>query len=123
MTKRIYYGPIASQALADYLVSSFSEPWHAARAQKIVQGEQIYVQIMRHSDWGLSGRKAISVQITSFPGGVSVEMGATDWLNIDETGIAMGILGALFFPPLLLFPLIQGLSGSGITYDVWQVVE
>ena len=128
MDQRVYYGNINPQALADYLVGAFQQPAYyqpqqPARAQKIMQGERIYVQIMRNSDWGLSGRGAVGVHIVSIPGGVSVEMGASDWLNVDETGLALGLLGALFFPPLLLFPLLQGLTGSSFSYDVWDVVD
>lgn len=127
MDQRIYYGNIHPHALADYLVGVFRQPpyyqAHHTRAQKIVQGERIYVQIMRDSDWGMGGHRAIGVHITGIAGGVSVEVGASDWLNIDETGLALGLLGALFFPPLLLFPLIQGLSGSGFSSDVWNVID
>ncbi|HEY0756070.1 MAG TPA: hypothetical protein VGD98_19090 [Ktedonobacteraceae bacterium] len=127
MEQRIYYGNINSHALADYLVGAFQQPSyyqarHSARAQKIVKGERIYVQIMRDSDWS-GGHRAIGVHIVSIAGGVSVEMGASDWLNIDETSLAFGLLGALFFPPLLLFPLLQGLAGSGFSQDVWSLVE
>ena len=128
MEQRIYYGTINPNALADYLVGTFQQPplyyqAHSGRAQKIMQGERIYVQIMRPSDWGRSGHRAIGVHILRIAGGVSVEMGASDWLDVDETGLAFGLLGALFFPPLLLFPLIQGLSNSGFSHEVWNVVD
>ncbi|HEX7734853.1 MAG TPA: hypothetical protein VF458_08315 [Ktedonobacteraceae bacterium] len=128
MDQRVYYGNINPHALADYLVGTFQQQstyyqvQHFTRAQKIVQGERVYVQIMRDSDWS-SGRRAIGVHITGIAGGVSVEMGASDWLNVDETGLAIGLLGALFFPPLLLFPLFQGLAGSGFSQDVWNAVD
>ncbi|HEY3994072.1 MAG TPA: hypothetical protein VGM01_14490 [Ktedonobacteraceae bacterium] len=127
MDQRIYYGNINPNALADYLVGTFQQPFYYqqqhTRAQKIVQGERIYVQIMRNSDWGSTGRKAISVNISRIGGGISVEMGASDWLDIDEAGLAGMLLGVLFFPPLLLIPLIQGLSGSGFSHDVWNVID
>lgn len=128
MDQRVYYGNINPHALADYLVGTFQQPstyyqvQHFTRAQKIVQGERVYVQIMRNSDWS-SGHRAIGVHITGIAGGVSVEMGVSDWLNVDETGLAIGLLGALFFPPLLLFPLIQGLTGSGFSHDVWNAID
>ena len=129
MDQRIYYGNINPHALADYLVGTFQQPpfyyqsQHYTRAQKIVQGERIYVQIMRNSDWGLGGHRAIGVNILCIAGGINVEMGASDWLDIDETGLAGMLLGALFFPPLLLFPLLQGLSGSSFSHEVWNVVD
>lgn len=128
MDQRIYYGNINPNALADHLVGTFQQPpfyyqSQHTRAQKIAQGERIYVQIMRNSDWGMGGHRAISVNILRIAGGISVEMGASDWLDIDEGGLAGMLLGALFFPPLLLVPLIQGLSSSGFAHDVWNVVD
>jgi hypothetical protein len=128
MDQRLYYGNINPHALANYLVGTFQQPplyyqAHSGRAQKIMQGERIYVQIMRPSDWGGSGHRAIGVHILSIAGGVSVEMGASDWLDVDGTGIAFGLLGALFFPPLLLFPLLQGLSNSSFSHEVWNAVD
>lgn len=128
MDQRVYYGNISPQALADYLVGVYQQrpgyyqAQQFTRAQKIIQGERVYVQIMRNSDWS-SGHRAIGVHITGIAGGVSVEMGASDWLDVDETGLALGLLGALFFPPLLLFPLIQGLAGSGFSHDVWNTID
>lgn len=128
MDQRIYYGNITPNALADYLVSVYHQPsfYYQQRhtmAQKIVQGERIFVQIMRNSDWSGSGHRAIGVHITRIAGGISVEMGASDWMELDDGGLAGMLLGALFFPPLLLFPLLQGLTGSGFSYDVWNVID
>lgn len=128
MDQRTYYGNINPDALADYLVGVYHQPpfysqQQHTRAQKIRQGERIFVQIMRSSDWSGSGHRAIGVHILGIAGGVSVEMGASDWMDVDEMGLAGMLLGALFFPPLLLFPLLQGLSGSGFSHDVWNVVD
>lgn len=129
MDQRIYYGNINPHALADYLVGvfhqqpPFSYQQHRTMAQKIVQGERIFVQIMRTGDWSGSGHKAIGVHILRIAGGVSVEMGASDWLDLDETGLFGMLLGAIFFPPLLLFPLIQGLTSSSFAQDIWNVIE
>jgi hypothetical protein len=128
MDQRVYYGNLNPHALADYLVGVYHKPtfYYAQRhtvAQKIVQGERIYVQIMRTSDWSGSGHRAIGVNISRIAGGLQVEMGASDWLDIDEAGLAGMLLGALFFPPLLLFPLIQGLSSSGFSHDVWNTID
>src|SRR5258707_9292464 len=37
--------------------------------------------------------------------------------------VVVCLLGALFSPPLLLFPLLQGLTGSSFSYDVWDVID
>lgn len=128
MDQHIYYGNIDPPGLADYLVSVFhQQPPLSSRprtmAQKIVQGERIFVQIMRTGGWGSGGHRAVGVHIGRIAGGVSVEMGASDWLDLDETGLAGMLLGVLFFPPLLLFPLLQGLAGSGFPQEVWQVID
>lgn len=128
MDQRVYYGNINPHALADYLVTTFQQPgysqaWPPARVQKVMQGERIYVQIMQEGGRWSGGHQAIGVQIVGIAGGVSVTLGASDWLNIDETGLTLGLLGALFFPPLLLFPLLQGLAGSGLSNDVWTTID
>jgi hypothetical protein len=129
MDQRIYYGNIHPHALADYLVSVFhqQQPFtsmsHRTMAQKIVQGERIFVQIMRTGDWGSSYRNVIGLQIVSIAGGVRVEMGSSDWLNLDETGLIGLLFGTLFFPPLLLFPLIETLANSHFVQDIWNVVD
>jgi hypothetical protein len=129
MDQRIYYGNINPHALADYLVSIFHQPspfssqQHRTIAQKIVQGERIFVQIMRVGDWGGSGHEAIGVHILGVAGGVRVEMGSSDWLDLDETGLVGLLFGALLFPPLLLFPLIQSLTHSRLPQDIWNVIE
>ena len=127
MDQRIYYGNINPNALADYLVGVFHQPplyhqSHHTMAQKITQGERIYVQIMRPGD--ASGHRAIGVHILRIAdGGVSVEMGASDWMDLDDTGLAGMLIGALFFPPLLLLPLLQGLSGSNFSHDIWNAID
>lgn len=127
MDQRMYYGNIEPQALADYLVGAFNQPpyysRHQTMAQKIVQGERIYVQIMHTGDWSSSGHRALGVHIERCAGGVVVNMGASDWLDLNEAGLAGMLLGILLFPPLLLFPLIQGLSQSTFTQDVWTAID
>lgn len=128
MEQRIYYGHIDSNALADHLIRVFHQPpayyqQHRTMAQKIVQPGRIIVQIMRTSDWSGSGHRALGIHIFPIAGGVSIEMGSSDWLDLDEGGLAGMLLGALLFPPLLLFPLIHGLSSSTFSQDVWNVVD
>lgn len=129
MDQRVYYGNIDPNALADYLVGIFHQQppvyYQPPRtmAQKIKQGERIYVQIMQTGDWSGHGHRALGIHIARIAGGVSVEMGSSDWLNLDETDLAGMLLGALFFPPLLLFPLIHGLTGSNFSQDVWNTID
>lgn len=128
MEQRIYYGDIDPNALADYLVGVFNpQPvyyqHHGTMAQKIIQGERIYVQIMRSGDWGFREHRALGLHIAKIAGGVSVNMGASDWLDLDDSGLMGMLLGVLFFPPLLLFPLVQGLAHSTFSQDVWEVID
>ena len=129
MEQRIYRGNIDPDALANYLVGAFhqqpafSHSYPASMAQKINQGEYVYVQIMRASDWGRSEHGAISVQILRIAGGVSVCMGQADWMDMDQSGLAGMLFGALFFPPLLLFPMLHGLMHSTFSQDVWAAID
>lgn len=129
MDQRVYYGNIDPHALADYLVSVFHQPLpfssrqHCTRAQKIVQGERIFVQIMRTDDWGSRIHDAIGVHILRIAGGVRVEIGFSDWLDLDEGSLVGLVFGVLFFPPLLLFPLIEGLTNARFSQDIWNAIE
>ena len=127
MEQRLYYGPIDPDALADYLVSVFNSPSQytppRSMAQKIVQGERISVQIMRSDDWGFHEHGALGLHILRIAGGVSVSMGSSDWQQLDEGSLVGMLFGALFFPPLLLFPLIHGLTSSTFPQDVWSAIE
>jgi len=129
MEQRIYYGNINPHALADYLVGvfhqqlPFSSQQHRTMAQKIVQGDRIFVQIMRTSNWGNISHETIGLNIAGIAGGVRVEMGSSDWLDLDEMGLVGLVFGTLFFPPLLLFPLIQSLHNARLPQDIWHVIE
>ncbi len=128
MEQRIYYRPIDPNTLADYLVGIFHQPtlnytYPASMAQKINQGERVYVQIMRSGDWIGHEHGALSVQILRIAGGVSVSMGQTDGLGLDQTDLAGMFLGALLFPPLLILPMLRGLAHSGISLEVWAAIE
>lgn len=128
MEQRVYYGPIDPNTLADYLVGIFQQPtfnhaYPVSMAQKINQGERVYVQIMRSGDWIGHEHGALSVQILRIAGGVSVSMGQADWLDLDQTDLAGMFLGALLFPPLLIFPMLRGLVHSGFSQEVWAAIE
>lgn len=129
MEQRIYYGPIEPDALADYLVRIFHQPTGFpyqrphSMAQKIRQNELVYVQIMRGGEWSGPEQGALSLQIQRIAGGVRVSMGQADWLDLDQAGLAGMLFGALFFPPLLIFPMIHGLVRSTLAQDVWASIE
>ncbi|MEO7020392.1 MAG: zinc ribbon domain-containing protein [Ktedonobacteraceae bacterium] len=129
MEQRIYRGNIDLNALANYLVGIFNQQsmsYHHqpySTAQKINQGERVYVQIMRSNDWSGREHGALSVQIDRIAGGVSIGMGQADWLDQDQGGLAGMLFGALFFPPLLLLPLMQGFAHSNFSQDVWVAID
>ncbi|HEU5378117.1 MAG TPA: zinc ribbon domain-containing protein [Ktedonobacteraceae bacterium] len=129
MDQRMYHGNIDPHALADYLVGVFNNQpamhyGHShSMAQKISQGERVYVQIMRVGEWSGYEHNALSVQILRTAGGVSISMGQSDWLDLDQGGLAGMLLGALLFPPLLLFPVLSGLTRSNFAHDVWEAID
>lgn len=129
MEQRIYHGNIDPNALANYLVEIFNQqpalyPHHPySMAQKIDQGTHVYVQIMRASSWSGSEHGALSVQILRVAGGVSISMGQADWLDLDQTDLVGTLLGALLFPPLLIFPMIHSLVHSTLSQDVWGAID
>lgn len=130
MEQRIYHGKIVPDALADHLVAVFNQHarqgmyynHHHTMAQRVGKGDQVMVQIMRSGSWGSDGG-TLGVSISRVPGGVSVSLGQSNWLDVDGSTLAGMVVGALFFPPLLLLPLLSGLVRSTFDQDVWDVVH
>lgn len=128
MNQRVFYGNINPTNLADHLVGVFNQQpgmyynHPHTMAQRVGEGDSVLVQILHSGSWGRNNN-TLGVQIVRVPGGVSVSIGQSNWLDIDESTLAGMVVGALFFPPLLLFPLISGLTHSSFDQDVWSVIE
>jgi hypothetical protein len=129
MEERVYQGNIDPNALADYLVSTFNQNFnyvgygnrYTTMAQKVGQGDHLLVQIARARAWSGRIRGSLGVSISRVPGGISVSSGQSNWLS--DPGLAGTLIGAIFWPPLLIFPLIRGVSSFGFYQDVWNVID
>jgi hypothetical protein len=108
MEQRIYRGNIDPEALADYLVNTFNQGYGDTVAQKVGQGNQVLVQIGLLSHSGRRIHHSISVSIYRTPDGVSVSTGQANWF--DDPGLGGSLIGALYWPPMLLFPLARGIN-------------
>ena len=102
MEQRMYHGNINPDALADYLVNMFNQGYGGTVAQKVGQGNQALVQLGLLSHSGRRIRHSIGVSIYKTPDGVSVSTGQANWF--DDPGLGGSLIGALYWPPLLLFP-------------------
>ncbi len=130
MDQRIYHGNIDPNVLADHLVGVFNQhvnqgmyySHHHTMAQRAGEGDQVLVQIMRAGSWGRNGG-TLGVSLARVPGGISISLGQSNWLDMDESTLAGMVIGALVFPPLLLLPLLSGLSRSTFDQDVWDVID
>jgi Double zinc ribbon len=121
MEQRFYHGNIDPNGLADYLVGMFNQGYSAMSvAQKVGQGDHLLVQIARVRHSGRI-RNAIGVSIARTADGISVSTGQSNWL--DDGVIAGGLIGALFWPPLLLFPLARGIRNFAFYQDIWDAVD
>ncbi|RAQ98479.1 zinc ribbon domain-containing protein [Thermogemmatispora tikiterensis] len=129
MEQRIYHGSLSPDGLADYLVQTFGQNYSylgwggsalSTIAQKIGQGDHVLVQIAQARPWSGRLRTALGVSISRLPDGISVSVGQSHWLEGPLTGI---LWSALFFPPLLIFPLIRGIGDFSFYQDVWQAIE
>ncbi len=125
MEQRFYHGNIDPNGLADYLVGTFGQGMfdsYSSRmtAQKVGQGDHLLVQIARVRPSGRI-RNAIGVSIARTPDGISVSTGQSNWL--DSSMIAGGIIGAIFWPPLLLFPLARGVRNFTFYQDIWNAID
>jgi len=121
MEQRIYHGNINPDALADYLVGMFNQGYGGTVAQKVGQGNQVLVQIGQLSHSGRRIRHSIGVSIYRTPDGVSVATGQANWF--DDLGLGGSLIGALYWPPLLLFPLARGINSFSLYQDIWQAVD
>jgi hypothetical protein len=129
MEQRVYQGNINPEGLADYLVQTFNQNYNYTgwsggtlntMAQKVGQGDHLLVQIAQARPWSGRVRTALGVSISRVPGGVSVSTGQTNWLDSGMIGM---LIGAVFFPPLVIFPLIRGINTFTFYQDVWQAVD
>jgi Double zinc ribbon len=128
MEQRFYHGNIDPNGLADYLVSMFDQGSGMynqgfsgmVTAQKVGQGDHLLVQIARVRHSGRI-RNAIGVSIARTADGASVSTGQSNWL--DDGVIGGGLIGALFWPPLLLFPLARGIRNFAFYQDIWNAVD
>ena len=121
MEQRIYHGNISPDALADYLVGMFNQGYGGAVAQKVGQGNQVLVQIGLLSHSGRRIRNGIGVSIARTPDGVSVATGQANWF--DDPDLGGSLIGAMWWPPLLLFPLARGINSYALYQDIWQAVD
>ena len=99
----------------------FNQGYGGTVAQKVGQGNQVLVQIGLLSHRGRCIRHSIGVSIYSTPDGVSVSTGQANWF--DDPGLGGSLIGALYWPPLLLSPLARGIKSYGLYQDIWQAVD
>lgn len=121
MEQRIYHGNIQPDDLANYLVGMFHQGYRGTVAQKIGQGDHILVQIGLLSHSGRRIRQSIGLSIAKTPDGVSVTSGQANWF--DDPHLGGSLIGAMFWPPLLLFPFARGINAYGLYQDIWQAVD
>ncbi|GAC1365442.1 MAG: hypothetical protein NVS2B12_26220 [Ktedonobacteraceae bacterium] len=122
MEERIYNGNIDPQGLANHVVDVFNRGGDMV-AQQTGQGDQIFVQVGRVSIWSGSFRGAIGVSIARRSDGLHVVTGQSSWLDLKDPAISGSLLGAIFFHPLLLFPLVRGFRNFTLTQDLWRAID
>jgi DNA-directed RNA polymerase subunit RPC12/RpoP len=121
--QRIYRGNVNPNGLADFLVGTFNHGYGTV-AQKVGQGDQVLVQIGHMSHRGLRGiRSTIGVSIVRTPEGMNVGVGQSNWLDLDDPRLGGMLIGAVFFPPLLIFPLLRGIRSFALYEQIWDAVD
>jgi hypothetical protein len=63
------------------------------------------------------------VSIVRTDGGVDVSTGQSNWIDLADANLAGFLIGAIFFPPLLIFPVVQGIRAYDLYRDIWQAVD
>lgn len=120
MEQRAYQGNISPDGLADYLVNTFDAYMSRYAAQKIGQGDHILVQVGRMRYSGRS-RAAIGISISKTNDGILVSTGQSNYFS--DPALAGSLIGAIFWPPMLLFPLARGVRSYGLYQDVWNAID
>jgi len=122
MEERLYHGNINPEALANHLVATFNQGGDLA-AQRVGQGDQVMVQVGRVKLWTGRFHSAIGINISQLPDGICVATGQSHWLELDNPGVSGMLLGSLFFPPLIIFPLMRGIRNYTLYQDIWTVID
>ena len=123
MEQRVYRGNVSPDGLADHLVNTFNQGYDTV-AQKAGQGNQCLVQIGHGRHQGRYGiRNAIGVSIVRTDDGISVGMGQSNWLNLSDPALAGTLFASIWFPPLLIFPLLRGIRNYTIYGRIWDAVD
>lgn len=123
MEQRTYRGNVDPEGLADYLVSTFDQGYNTV-AQKVGQGNQFLVQVGHGRYGGRNGiRHAIGVSIVRNGDDVNVAVGQSNWLDLATPGLVGTLFASIWFPPLLIFPLLRGIRNFAIYGQIWDAVE
>jgi uncharacterized paraquat-inducible protein A len=122
MEQRTYRGNVSPEGLADYLVNTFANREHLV-TQRVGQGDNLLVQIGHGSYSGRHIRNVIGVSITRTGDGVTVGVGQSNWIDLADPSLGGMLIGAIFFPPLLIFPLIHGVRRYALYQDLWNAID
>ena len=123
MEQRIYHGQISPGTIANDLVASFNRG--AYRAQKLVSGNDLAVQIATSERPVSGGQTALSVSIREVPDGICVQIGNQAWYGV-AASIGMTAVSALLNPWNLLGRLddiAQDVENLQLASEVWQVID
>jgi hypothetical protein len=123
MEQRVYSGNVSPNGLADFLVNTFNQGYGNTVAQKMGQGDNVYVQVGILSHSGRRIRGAIGLSIAKTQDGISVTSGQSNWLDFNDPAFTGGIIAGFFFPPLWLFPLARGINNYRLYQDIWDSVD
>ena len=123
MTTKIYHGNFTPNEIANNLISNFNQG--NLKAQKIINGADIIVQISTAKTRRSGGETAITVNLTQHEDGVSIQMGRQSWMGV-AASIGTTTLAALRNPMSLLGRLddiAQDIESMQITEKIWEVVD
>jgi len=123
MEQRVYNGNVSPNGLADFLVNSFNQGYGNTVAQKMGQGDNLFVQVGILSHSGRRIRGAIGLSIAKTQDGISITSGQSNWFDFNDPAFTGGIIAGFFFPPLWLFPLARGINNYRLYQDIWDAVD
>lgn len=122
MEQRTYRGTVDPAGLTNHLVTTFGHSYNTV-AQTVGQGDRLMVQIGHASHSGRLIRNVIAVGIARLPDGLTVSIGQSRWIDVADSTLTPALVAAVFFPPLLIFPLIRGVQRFALYEDIWNAVD
>ena len=123
MDTRYFHGDITPAQIGQALVARFDHG--NLRAQQIIAGKTVIIQIATRDHRTSGGQTALSVRVEPIEDGVAVQIGEQDWLGV-AASLGQTLITSLFNPISIisrLDDLAQDINSLNLSQTVWEEIE